>query len=98
MKKTQTKLRKKATPEDKLLPDLAMLFKYEMSACNREEVIRMAVKLVASGKLDRFYHPLRRTIYDMAMAGLIDGVEVPKGYLEMSNDPDRPTDLHTTSH
>lgn len=80
------------------LPDLELLFKFELSSCTRDEVIHMCQKLAESGLLNRFEHPLRRTAYDLASAGVVVGVVVPPGYLEMAMDSDRETKLHVTAH
>ena len=85
-------------PRHEHLPDLEMLFKFELSACTKEEVVRLCQGLIDSGEIGQFEHPLRRTAYDLAAAGMVAGITVPPGYIEMNNDPDRETNLNVQVH
>lgn len=80
------------------MPDLAMLFKFELSACTKEEVSKICQNLADSGYLLNFHHPLRRTAYDLGVAGIVHDLIMPVGYAEMSMDPDRITMLNVTVH
>lgn len=80
------------------LPDLELLFKYELSACSQEEIVSLCQELIESGMLDQFDHPIRRTAYDLAAAGVVTGVVVPPGYVSMNNEDDRETILNVTAH
>lgn len=96
---TKLKSKKRHTePRHANLPDLEMLFKFELSACTKEEVVRLCQNLVNSGDIYMFEHPLRRTAYDLAWSGDVTGLALPNGYLEMNNEPDRETHLNVMVH
>lgn len=80
------------------LPDLELLFKYELSACTKEEVVRLCQALIDSGHLHQFNHPIRRTVFDLAVEGMVVGIDVPPGYRELNGDPDRETHLNVMVH
>ena len=90
----------KATePWHNLMPNLVLLFKYELSTCTTDELAGMCQDLIDSGRLMDFHHPIRRTCFDLALGGdALDDIIIPDGYMEMTLDSERVTRLNNTIH